>query len=248
MKAVKYEFESLFATPNSEKETEAPLAPTFSEDELNAARQAAYAEGLDTGRAEVRAEIAAVAAEAAQQIAASVQGMVAQQEDSLTRVQEDAVRVAHAVARTLAPALVAREPLAEIEGLVNECLATCYAEPRLVVRVAENLVDPVKEITDRLQHEQGFGGQIIILGDERLAGDHCRVEWADGGAERDPAALRAEVDRLVDRYLNSPAQQPPETASGTESGPKSGPEAEPESATAGAEQPNVNGSEDTDVE
>lgn len=232
MKAVKYEFESLFAAPAREKEAEAPPAPTFSEDELNAARQAAYAEGLDAGRAEARSEIAAAAAAAAQTISVSVQAMVAEQQDSLTRVEDDAVRVAHAVARALAPALVAREPLAEIEGLVSECLTTCYAEPRLVVRVAEDLVDPVKEITDRLQHEQGFAGQIIILGDDRLAGDHCRVEWADGGAERDPAALRAEVDRLVDRHLNSQARPSPTT--------------EPE--TAEADQSHVNGSEDTDVE
>ncbi|RMF10911.1 MAG: flagellar assembly protein FliH [Alphaproteobacteria bacterium] len=213
MKTVKFTFDNRFdAPPKAQEPAEEP--PTFSEEELAAAREAAYREGLEAGRAEVLAGIDQRVADATTQIAAAAQALAAEQDERSAHAEREAVTIAHAIARTLAPALAAREPLAEIEGMVRECLAVCYAEPRLVVRVAEDLVDPMKGVVDRITHEQSFAGKLILLGDDRLTGDQCRVEWADGGAERDSAALLAEIDRLVERHLNNMAVRTPSAPDG----------------------------------
>lgn len=202
MKTVKYTFDNRFDAPSKVKEPDAP-PPSFSEDELAAARQAGYEEGLEAGRAEVLADIEHRMATAASNIAAAAGALAAEHEDRRAASTAEAAAVAHAIARTLAPALAAREPLTEIEEMVRECLTVSYAEPRLVIRVAEDLVERMKTIVDRIAHEQSFAGKIILLGDERLTGDQCRVEWADGGAERNREELQTEVDRLVERHLNS---------------------------------------------
>ena len=228
-RSVKYEFENLFARPSAEEGDVVEEQPVFSEDELNAARQAAYADGFEAGRAEMLQDVTARASDAIEAIAASTSNLDESHEKRMATIHKEAVSLAHAIARTLAPTLVARQPLAEIENMVSECLAACYSEPRLVVRVAENLVDPVKEMMDRLEQEQSFAGKIIILGDDRLQGDHCRVEWADGGAERSMEALLLEVDRLVQRHLNGSGLEKPAAADET------------------TDQPQHNGSENTDV-
>ncbi|MEX1147621.1 MAG: hypothetical protein WEB93_04480, partial [Sphingomonadales bacterium] len=65
---------------------------------------------------------------------------------------------------------------------------------------------PLKDVVDRITMEASFAGKVILLGDDRLEGDHCRVEWADGGAERNLAALQDRVDRLVQRHLDNLTQ------------------------------------------
>jgi len=228
-RSAKYEFENLFARPSAEADEVVVEQPQFSEDELNAARQAAYADGFEAGRAEALQDVTTRASNAVEAIAASIGNLGESHEKRMAAVNEEAVNLAYAIARTLAPTLVARQPLAEIENMVRECLTACYSEPRLVVRVAESLVDPVKDMMDRLEQEQSYTGKIIILGDDRLNGDHCRVEWADGGAERSMDALLADVDRLVQRHLNSAGLPQQDATDET------------------TDQPQDNGSENTDV-
>lgn len=228
-RGAKYEFQNLFTRPAAKEEEVIEEQPQFSEDELNAARQAAYADGFEAGRAEALQDVSTRATKAAEAIAAAVADQGESNAKRMAAVHEEAVNLAYAIARTLAPTLVARQPLAEIENMVRECLTACYSEPRLVVRVAENLVDPVKDMMDRLEQEQSYTGKIIILGDDRLEGDHCRVEWADGGAERNMDALLADVDRLVQRHLNSTVPQQQDLNDET------------------TDQPQDNGSENTDV-
>ena len=59
----------------------------------------------------------------------------------------------------------------------------------------------------------GFPGKLVILGDESLAGSDCRVEWADGGAERDTARTWQEIEAAVAlacaRIENPEPAQPP---------------------------------------
>jgi flagellar assembly protein FliH len=68
------------------------------------------------------------------------------------RLEAEAVEVAVAIAKKLAPALIAREPLAEIEALVIDVLSHVRSAPHIAVRVAEDLVEPagrrLKEIAE----------------------------------------------------------------------------------------------------
>ncbi|MEX2649220.1 MAG: hypothetical protein WD673_09430 [Alphaproteobacteria bacterium] len=39
----------------------------------------------------------------------------------------------------------------------------------------------------------------MLVGDPSLVGSACRVEWADGGVERDDPSAWAAIDDLIDR-------------------------------------------------
>ncbi|MGC1778319.1 MAG: flagellar assembly protein FliH, partial [Xanthobacteraceae bacterium] len=56
-----------------------------------------------------------------------------------TRLECEAVEVAVAVARKLAPALIAREPFAEISALASGCFRQLIAAPHVAVRVNDAL-------------------------------------------------------------------------------------------------------------
>ncbi len=47
------------------------------------------------------------------------------------------------------------------------------------------------------QVEKAYEGKVVILGDADLGPSDCRIEWADGGIERDVRALWEEIDHVL---------------------------------------------------
>lgn len=117
------------------------------------------------------------------------------------RLEAEAVEVAVAIARKLAPSLIAREPLAEIEALVVDVLAHVRSAPHVVVRVAEDLVEPAGKRLKEIADQRGFASRLVLLPAPELKADEVRVEWADGGVARDRASLEARIEEAVKNYL-----------------------------------------------
>jgi flagellar assembly protein FliH len=117
------------------------------------------------------------------------------------RLETEAVEVAIAIARKLAPALIAREPVAEIEALVVDVLSHVRSAPHVVVRMAEDLLEPAGNRLKQIADQRGFANRLVLLPAQDLKPDEVRVEWADGGVERDRDAIEARISEAVTRYL-----------------------------------------------
>ncbi len=117
------------------------------------------------------------------------------------RIKAEAAEVAVAVARKLAPALIAREPLAEIEALATDCLRQLVATPHVAVRINDALQPLAHQKLEQIAHDRGFEGRLIVIGDPDIAAGDCRVDWADGGLNRDLAAIDKAVTAAIARYL-----------------------------------------------
>ena len=126
-----------------------------------------------------------------------------------TRLETEAVQVAVAVAAKLAPALIAREPFAEVSALATECFHHLVSTPHISVRVGPDIYETAKEKIEEVARARGFEGRLAIVCDETLAPGDCRIEWADGGVIRDQAATASAINEMVDRYIsarNAPTQ------------------------------------------
>jgi flagellar assembly protein FliH len=117
------------------------------------------------------------------------------------RLEVEAVDVAVAIARKLAPALLAREPFAEIEALVRECFEQLASTPHIVVRVSDDIYASVKDKLETIARGRGFEGRLAILSEHGLAPGDCRIEWADGGINRDRNATETAIAEVVARYI-----------------------------------------------
>ena len=121
---------------------------------------------------------------------------------SRQRLEAEAVEVAVAVARKLAPELIAREPLAEIAALAADCFRQLVAAPHVVVRVNDALLrDRARRSSTRSRAPRGFEGRLVVLAEPDIALGDCRIEWADGGVTRDRAATEAAIGEAVGRYV-----------------------------------------------
>ena len=98
---------------------------------LTEAEAAGYRKGFAAAKAEAEQRAAAALERVAAALAELNRGLAAVE----TRLETEAVEVAVAVARKLAPELIAREPFAEISALAADCFRHLVAAPHVVVRV-----------------------------------------------------------------------------------------------------------------
>lgn len=207
MQAVKFTFDSLL----HDDKAPAPVAKVrmVSETEVDAARAAAFEEGRAAGRIDAETAIERSLVMMLEEVASGTARLMREIEGEMRATKVEAAGLAIAVARKLSGRLLARAPLAEIEALLTESLADHADEPRIVVRLDENLVEPMRQRLDTLLARQPFAGRIILIGEAGFAGADCRIEWPDGGIERRVALIDAAVDAAFDRFTllsDRPAQ------------------------------------------
>lgn len=186
---------------DDEYQAEAPPAPTFTEEDLQVVREAAYDEGMRNGQAEAMATTEHQMSEAMTRIAAAMASLGQAQEEAADANQRVAARVAMAVLKKVLPAACEQHAFEEVVRTVQECFAHVLDEPRIIVRVDQDLVDPVRDKLESVAGLHGFEGRVVVQADPRLGRGDCRVEWADGGAERDQARLLADIEAAVERSL-----------------------------------------------
>ena len=189
----------------------APPPPMFTEAEMQGACDIARRKGEEAGVARGRNE--AVAA-FDKQVAATL-GTIAQQTAAIAKsIAAEAqaagrsVDLALAIVRKLHPALVERQGLAEIETVLSQCLESLKQEPRLVAYVASARLDALQERLTQLSAASGFEGRVVLIADDAMGESDCRVEWADGGVERDAGRIWRAVEETLARYVAAEDRDP----------------------------------------
>lgn len=165
------------------------------------AREEGRREGLAEGERGAAVRAAQAIANAATALADHTAALNAALDDNRRATLSDAVALAAMIGRKLARHLLDREPTAEIEALLAECLASLDAVPHLVIRCNPDLADAVREIATARIATSGFTGRLVVLGEPDITLGDARLEWADGGIVRDSAELEAQIDRRIAQYL-----------------------------------------------
>ena len=176
-------------------------AETFDEDDLAAARAQAYAEGEQAGMAAAGSGIEASAAEVLTQVARGLETTAETFNEFAESWRQETAGIAVAVGRKLASRLLAEHPLGEIEAMVMDCLGQLREEPRLVVRTSTPVADAMAERMNQIAAQAGFEGHLVILPDETMTDQDCRIEWAQGGVERSIHDPEAAITRAVDTFM-----------------------------------------------
>lgn len=167
----------------AEKPDIAPITPQ----ELEAARENAYAEGLKQGLAQAAADRAEVTRQMLDAISRHLQN-----------AKEEAGRVADESARTLAqlllgvlgtmlPATCAHHGEAEARAVVQTVLPALVREPQVVVRVSPLVADAVSAELENLDSE--VAGSVSLVPAESIPPGDVRISWTDGQAIRDTQAI-----------------------------------------------------------
>jgi flagellar assembly protein FliH len=196
----KFLFDLDFA-PGAEREA----TITFSEHtrKLAETEAAARRKGYADAQADAQVESDRRIAQTLERIATNLGAATTALQAIEARLECEAVEVAVAVARKLAPALIEREPFAEIAALAAGCFRELIASPHIAVRVNDSLYAAAREQLDGIARAHGFEGRMVVLGEPGVAAGDCKIEWADGGINRDKAAADTAIGEAVERYISA---------------------------------------------
>jgi flagellar assembly protein FliH len=201
--ATKFLFDTDFSSTAERKPAEPVVTLSEHMVKLAEAETAAHKRGYADAQRDAKVESDRRMAAALERIAAGMTTANGALHAIETRLECEAVEVAVAVARKLAPALVAREPFAEIAALAGECFRQLIASPHVAVRINDALYATAKEKLDDIVRAKSFEGRLVVLAEPDIAPGDCRIEWADGGINRDGAATDAAIGEAVRRYISA---------------------------------------------
>ena len=204
--SAKFMFNSDFA-PNAVNPAERPIAPAEHAAKLTEAEANGFRKGFAAAEAEASADARRRNTAALDRIASTTEALARTLDAVEARLEAETVEVAVAVGRKLATELVSREPMIEIASLATECFKQLVTTPHVVIRVHDSLHEFARDQINEIARHRGFEGRLVVLAEPDIAPGDCRIEWADGGLNRDKSATDTVIAELVSRYLA--AHQPP---------------------------------------
>lgn len=188
----------------------APIAVRhYTEEDVIAARAEGLAQGEAAGRAAVLAAVEQASLTALTEISAHLSNLG--EHIAVIRAQTitEAVKVVTAAIHKMVPELARRNSMNEIEHLIHDCLEAIYDEPRVVVRAHNSVIATLQGQIDTMAASAGFAGKIVLFGDEQFSEADCRIEWADGGAERNLGEMWKQVDAALARVAEGSSAAAP---------------------------------------
>lgn len=195
------DFDALSLPPEPEEVEAAPPPPTFSEDELQAARDTAFEAGKAEGYTNANSGIEQQLAQTIAALQTSLTTVADAQNAANHKTMRDTVAAAAAIVRKLLPAYARTHGLVEIEEFVGATISTLFSPAEVVIRAPETLAEEIAGRLAPAAAASGFGENLKVVPDPALGPSDCRVEWGNGGAERNGERLLAEIDAIVDRFI-----------------------------------------------
>jgi len=178
-----------------------PPEPTFSQEEMHETRHQGWLEGRAAGEADTMERNERRLADTIERLAHDLEGLAGSQHTSLARVERQATELAVGIVRKLFPAFVARSGTVEIQALIADALSLAQEQPKLALRCAPDMIAAIEPILTDAAARSGFEGRLSVRGDPDLAETDCRIEWNEGGMDRDTGRLMHEIESAIARGL-----------------------------------------------
>ena len=209
MKVVPFTFDASF--DGGESKAAAQAEARFRE-ELTAARAAAHAQGFEEGHAQgyqqAKQELETAILAAVQALAGQIGGVAGE----LPRLKQNLIAESAALVLPMAEAIagleIQKRPYETLDRHVRQVFEEHTDEARLVIRVADAVLDAVKARIEAMADAYGFQGRLIFLAEPSLLPGDGVIEWPDGGIEIRQETRLTDVREKTESFIASLATRP----------------------------------------
>lgn len=194
-----------------EEEIEPP-PPTFSEDELEAAKAVAFTKGKSEGIQEERAKREQELTDILGAISENFSTIFASEVYREKAYEQEAIKLALQIVELLAPVLqdkLGDEALKET--IVNSILAQTK-QSEIIIEVAESVKDEITVLLEKLSEQNENSPRFKVKGRDDLTSGSCELSWKDGGMVRNPLKTAADIQNALMELLNDTKETVPSSA------------------------------------
>ena len=200
---------NIFDAPEVEEVVEdlPPPPPTFSEDELAAAKDIAFEQGRQQGQKEQIESREQHIAQTLSRIADHFSHLFAAETLRENVFEKEALKLSIAALDVLFPLLNERLGRNEVLRVVEKTLRDHRKTKEILIHVPAGTTREVESLIDRIRANETEEALWRVLEDPLLSPGDCRLEWADGGAVRDSVRAAWDLRRNMESLLGG-AQEP----------------------------------------
>lgn len=189
----------------------ADLIPTFSEEQVEAARAEGFAEGKSEGTRLAVQSREQLTANTLRAISESFTMLFAAEYDREQVYEEESVRLTLKTLRKLFPVLNKRFGQDEIKDVILSILQTGARRAAITIEVSPDDAQSIEAMLAGHWTDAESAPRYRVLAQSNLNPGQCRLSWEDGGAVRDAEALADKVAHALADLLGpegpAPAQE-----------------------------------------
>lgn len=174
--------------------------PRPANETIDTARALAYAAGHKDGLAEARAEQEGAVITALATLATDIRAALTLTQEMRSALSLHAAELALLVGEALAGIAREQVPLAGIERMVRDLIASRIDTPVLTISVAPALVEAVEALVEACGSERPSDCSIVVLPEAGLPRGDCRVEWIGGNASLSAADRQATIEAIFQTF------------------------------------------------
>ncbi|MCB1562872.1 MAG: hypothetical protein KDJ75_04790 [Alphaproteobacteria bacterium] len=183
-----------------EVEEEIPPPPMFSQEELEAARHAAFTKGHAQALEEAKASRGQHLATVLETLSNDLAHLCSQEERREKLYEQEAVSLSLAIFSKLFPLYQEHYGFNELAETIKTVLSRHEGQKDITVYVHPDLVQGVEAFLTKIQR-QDSGLSLCVTGDESLGPGATKIAWADGGAVRDSESMAGQIETLIKQAL-----------------------------------------------
>ena len=187
-----------------EEELPPPPPPTFSEAELEAAKQSGYEtgkkEGLDEATNKERTSRSALITAVLQKIGDETSILFEQEQLRAELYEREATALCISVFEKILPAYQKQFGFEELKTNISTVLQKQQNQREISIHVHPDNAKGVEKLLSELTNK-GFKVVFSVQGDETLSESACSMSWHNGGANLNPDILAEEIKSLMQQTL-----------------------------------------------
>lgn len=197
-----------FDDPNAKDDVEEePPPPTFSVEDLEAAKAHSYAEGRRDGNAEAQASFEKQVADTLGTVREHLHMLFGEEDRRARTFEKEAVQLAYTIFARAFPALHERGGLDEVLKTIDGVLETVRAQPELIIDVPTPYAEAVNTHIQGLLRNNAHP-VCTVRGHDDMSLGTCRIAWVNGSAVRDGHHIAEEIRRKIEQVLADQAILP----------------------------------------
>lgn len=193
---VRYIFDRSFDEEEVKEEIIEEVIPTFSEDELYAAQQLSFQEGIVEGRRLAESEMTAHLLQAMGIWSQRLEAFMDHEHLKHKNLQQEAALLAHHIALKACGKTFYTQAVQRIEESFATATSFLLQPGKITLHVHPDLLAPVQVSLHVLMDK----GAVEILPNETLEMGDCQLSWHGGGAEFKLAETLEKINSTIKEY------------------------------------------------
>jgi len=168
---------------------------TFSEADIEIARQSGFENGKEVAAVEAQEKLDVKIIEILNLIFDQFSELEAKQLEFNRQLESETLSLINSVHQRIYPVTGSFIEMNEVVGFSESILSNLSEQPQIVISVNDNLAEKFSEHINKFKENRSYSGEVIVKSSQEINTGECKLEWKGGGAKRDPETIISEIDQ-----------------------------------------------------